>query len=238
MVFSPAVRPARADTVAFLVDYGLWADVLSRHVNDQGRFDYEGLMTDLSKFNAFIGQVENADLSQLNETEQKAFWINAYNALAVKTILDHYPVKSIREINFGFVWDVPRKVAGGKKSLKAIEDKILRSFGDPRAHFAISQAAVGSPKLPDTPFYPQNLDGQLDREARRFMNDPEKILIDHKTNTLYHSSLFNRYEEDFLKAAPDVSGYIQRYINETDQAYIRTHKPALKELEFDWGLNR
>lgn len=232
------LRVAQADTAAFLVDYALWADVLAKHVNAQGRFDYEGLMKDRTSFDRFISQVENADLSQLNMDEKKAFWINAYNALTIKVILEHYPVRSIREINFGLVWNVDRKAAGGKKSLGDIEHKILRPLGDPRIHFAINCASVGCPKLPNKPFYPETLDEQLDLEARRFINDPEKVHIDRKNNVLFHSAIFSWFKKDFLKNSPDLGAYIQLYINDADKAYIQANQPGLKKLDYDWSLNR
>lgn len=231
-------RDARADTVAFLVDYELWADVLGKHVNAQGRFDYDGLMKDRSNFDRFVSQLENADLSQLNDTEKKAFWINAYNALTVKVILDHYPVNSIREIDFGLVENVSRQAAGGKKSLGDIEHKILQPLGDPRIHFAINSASVGCPKLPNKPFYPQTLDEQLEEAARRFINDPEKVRIDRKNNVLYHSAIFSWHKKDFLGNSPDLGAYIQQYMNDADKAYIQAHQPELKKLDYDWNLNR
>ncbi|MGE0267475.1 MAG: DUF547 domain-containing protein [Candidatus Omnitrophota bacterium] len=229
---------ARADTVAFLVDYSLWADVLAKHVNAQGRFDYEGLMKDPARFNQFISQIENANLSQLGPDEKKAFWINAYNALTVKVIVDNYPVKSILRINFGLVWKIGRAAAGGKKSLGDIEHKVLRPLGDPRIHFAINCASIGCPKLSDKPYYPRTLDEQLDQAARQFINDPEKVIIDRQKNILFHSAIFKWFEKDFLKAAPDLSGYIRHYLNDTDKAYLDSSRPELRELDYDWGLNR
>ena len=42
-------------------------------------------------------------ISTYNRKEQRAYWINLYNALTVKVILDHYPVKSIRKIKPGLL---------------------------------------------------------------------------------------------------------------------------------------
>ena len=66
-------------------------------------------MTDLD---TVIQQIETTDVSQLSAVEQKAFWINAYNAITLKVVTDKFPVKSIRRINFGLVWEIPRKAAG------------------------------------------------------------------------------------------------------------------------------
>lgn len=219
-------------------EYQLWADVLHDHVDDQGRVDYKKLQQNRAGLDAFLVQVGSANIDEMPANEQKAFWINAYNALTLQTIIDHYPVKSIRLINFGLVWKVPKNAARGKYSLGDIEHKILRPLGDPRVHFALNCASIGCPKLPDTPFDPRRLDGQLDHETRRFMNDPQKVRLDRRENILYHSELFDWYEDDFLVAAEDRLSYIKRYLNQEDRAYLETHEVALKKIKYDWGLNK
>lgn len=232
-------KDAQSQNVAkAALDYSLWAQVLNRYVNAEGLVNYEDLKNNRREFDQFIDQVQNVDVNQLSPTEQKAFWINAYNALTVKVILDRYPVKSIRHINFGLVWEVGRKVAGGKKSLGNIEHKILRPLGDPRIHFAINCASIGCPKLPNKPFYPEKLDEQLNYEAKRFINDPEKVRLDRDKNILYHSAIFSWFKEDFLAVEEDLKSYILRYINEEDQEYIRNHSVKLKKAKYDWNLNK
>lgn len=46
--------------------------------------------------------------TQLNRAEQKAYWINFYNALTFKVVLDEYPVDSIKKVGSFFnlgPWD-------------------------------------------------------------------------------------------------------------------------------------
>jgi len=220
------------------LDYALYAKVLKTYVDDHGRVDYEGLKKNRKEFDQFISQIETTDLSVLSELEQKTFWINAYNAITMKVILDKYPVKSIRSINFGLVWEVPRKVARQKRSLGYIEHKILRPMGDPRIHFAINCASIGCPNLPQEPLYPDQLEQQLDRETRKFINDPEKIRLDKNSNTLYFSSILDWFEEDFLVVAPDILGYITLYVNDADRRYLSENQVTLKEIKYNWNLNK
>jgi len=220
------------------IDYSLWADVLKKYVNDEGRVDYEGLKNDRPELDQFIARVENVDVSALSPVEAKAFWINAYNAITLKVVVDKYPVKSIRRINFGLVWEVGRKVAQDKKSLGDIEHKILRPLGDPRIHFAINCASISCPNLPKEPFDPDRLDEHLDYEARRFINDPQKVRLDRDKNILYHSAIFSWFEEDFLVVEPDILSYIKRYVNEDDKQYLQNNEVSLKKEKYDWGLNK
>lgn len=220
------------------IDYDQWADVLKAYVDRDGRVDYHALKRNSAALKSFIHQIENADISLMPPQEEKAFWINAYNAITLNVVVDKYPVKSIRHINFALVWEIGRKVAQGKKSLGDIEHKILRPLGDPRIHFAINCASISCPKLPDKPFYPSTLDEQLDLETRKFMNDSEKIQLDKKANILYYSAILDWFKEDFLNAAPDVLTFIKRYINDEDREYLDNNKVTLKVLKYDWSLNK
>lgn len=232
------VTNGTTENISAQVDYSLWANVLKKYVDDQGRVNYEGLKEDRAELDQFISQIENIDVNTLSPVEAKTFWINAYNAITMKVIIDKYPVKGIRTINFGLVWEIGRKVAQGKKSLGDIEHKIVRPMGDPRIHFALNCASISCPKLPNEPFYPDRLDEQLDREARRFINDPEKVRLDRDQNILYHSAILDWFEEDFLVVESDILSYIKRYRNEDDKRYLENNKVSLKKEKYDWGLNK
>ena len=218
-------------------DYNHWASVLERFVDDNGLVDYKALKAQPDGLNDFIGQIEQADLSGMSETGQKAFWINAYNAITLKVVTDKYPIGQIRFINFGLVWEISRSVARGEKSLGEIEHKTLRPLGDARIHFAINCASMGCPKLSREPFLPQTLDEQLDAQAVRFINDPEKVRLERQAKVLYYSSIFKWFEKDFLKAAPSVKAYIMKYINEEDRLFLEQNEVKMKVLKYDWGLN-
>ena len=241
MIFSTAlVVPAWATAV----DYALFEKVLKTYVNGDGKVDYAGLKENIGPLDGFLReQVEEADISALSDNAQKAFWINAYNALTLRLIVGRYPLRygGIRSINWGRPWSVKMKAAGKTLTLGDIEHEILRKWDpiDPRIHFAINCASIGCPKLPDASFDPARLDEQLDREARRFINDPEKVRLNREKNILYHSAIFDWFEEDFLAVAPALTDYILKYLNEKDKAYILEHRDAveLKALSYDWGLN-
>lgn len=227
------------------VDYEKWEKVLNAYVNDNGWVDYDGLKDNRAVLDDFItSQVENADLAVLKKNEQKAFWINAYNALTMRLIVDHYPLRfgGIRTINWGKPWDIKMSVAGQKLTLGDIEHKILRKWDpiDSRIHFAINCASVSCPRLANTHFDPDKLDQQLDDAARLFVNDPEKNRIDRDKNIFYHSAILNWFEEDFLANHPDKLSYILEYLNDDEKQFVLANKDKikLKEIKYDWGLNK
>lgn len=214
-----------------------WGKVLKKYVNSEGLADYAKMKKERWSFDPLIHNIKGADITSLTPDEQKAFWINTYNAVTLWVVRNKYPVKSIRKIDFGLVWKKGREVAGRKVSLGHIEHKILRPLGDPRVHFALNCASIGCPKLPLEPFYPERLDEQLDEAAKDFINNSDKVRLDRDTNTLYYSAIFDWFKEDFLKVAPDILSYIRKYLNEEDKAYFDNHTVEMKVLKYDWGLN-
>jgi len=133
------------------MDVSLYAKTLKNHVDDRGMVNYKALKDsprDLEGYLTALAGVSEEDYSQWEEAQQIAFWINAYNGLTLKSIIDNYPIKSsffkslnnpknsIRQISG--VWDKKtHQVMGKKLSLNHIEHEILRvRFEEPRIHVA------------------------------------------------------------------------------------------------------
>lgn len=217
------------------VDYAPWANVLKNYVDSNGRVDYSGLKKDRVELQQFVDQLARTDISRFTADEAKAFWINAYNALTLKAVTDKYPVKSIRRI--WRVWDTSKDVAFGQYTLNDIEHEIVRPMGDPRVHFALNCASIGCPRLPNKPFYPETLNEQLNQEAARFINDPEKVRLDLQNNAVYVSSIFKWFKGDFLKASPDIWDFIKQYLHPKTKAMIVGRELEVRSLGYDWDLN-
>ena len=107
--------------------------------------------------------------------EQIAFWLNAYNALVLRTVIDHYPIqghapayppKSIRQIPGAFE-RLPHRVAGRTLTLDQIEQTVLPEFHDPRVYFALGRGAVGSGRLRSEAFVGGAARDAADRGGRR-----------------------------------------------------------------------
>lgn len=222
------------------IDYSGYEKILNKDVDENGRVNYKAILADHSALDIFITtQIENADIADFTDDEKKAFWINAYNALTLKLIVDNYPppLGQIRGINWGRPWSVKMRAAGREITLNKIEHEILRKWDpiDPRIHFAINCASIGCPKLPNTHFAPETLNQQLDQEAFKFMNDPQKVYI--KKDVLYYSAILKWFKEDFIATHGNIKEYILEY-TETHkvQDVLKTRK--LKTIKYDWGLNK
>jgi Protein of unknown function, DUF547 len=171
------------------VDY----TALSREAK-QSNSDYRLLLKELASFNPVTLQ---------SRAEQMAFWVNVYNIGAMKTIVDNYPVESIRsrKINWlGLPWSRKAITVGGKGySLAAIEhDILLDGFKDLRIHFGINCASVSCADLLAVPYRASTLFSQLEEQGRRLLADRQKgLLIDRDRKAVFLSQIFKFDKKHF-----------------------------------------
>ncbi|HWP65130.1 MAG TPA: DUF547 domain-containing protein [Candidatus Limnocylindria bacterium] len=213
-----------------------------------GFVDYAGLEKDgQAELRAYLDALESICRGHYDTwtREQKlAYWINAYNAYTVRLILDHYPLKSIREIGLlpGAAFRkefIPSKGVRGKTlSLDDIEHEILRKdFSEPRIHFAIVCASKGCPTLRSEAYRAADLERQLDDAARTFVRDSAKNRFDASKRTLYLSSIFKWFREDFERAAKPLPEFVARFADEQTAAGLRAGSVRIEFLDYDWSLN-
>jgi hypothetical protein len=214
-----------------------WDKLLKKHVNTSGLVDYKGIQKDKAELDAYLKTLsDNAPQASWSENEQKAYWINAYNAYTVSLILMHYPVKSIKDIagkiyKINTAWDIQFINIGGKKyDLNNIEHGMLRKkFNDPRIHFAIVCASMSCAKLRRDAYMPAKLDAQLDEAGRDFLNNKLKNRISADKAEL--SKYFSWYKGDFTK-----NGSLENFINKYSVTQISA-KTKISYLDYDWSLN-
>lgn len=240
-------------------DYSSYAEVLRSFVSEAGLVDYAALAQRREPLDRFVSQLAAVDPRQLEQSPkpaQLAFWINAYNALTLRVVLDHYPIRagffrsllypanSIRQIPG--VWDEIRfTVAGRERTLDEIEHQILRRrFHEPRIHFALVCAALGCPPLRREPYEERRLEEQLDDQVRRFLTDPRKFQWDEERRMLRISPIFRWFEEDFSGACPEGGGgrsavlcFLQRYLPASQRRLLSSSSLRIEYLDYDWSLN-
>ena len=198
----------------------------------------------LEKFTDSIEAVSRSEYDGWTKAQQLAFLINAYNALTLKLVIQHYPdIKSIKDIGGFFTGPWKQKffkLFGEDSYLDHIEhDLIRKDFSEPRIHFAVNCASRGCPALQPEAYIADKLDEQLEHAARSFLMDEERNRYDKDKNLLEISSLFKWYHDDFEQAAGSIQAFIAPYI--TDESGLRNHiaenKPAIHYLDYDWNLN-
>jgi len=219
-------------------DHSAWHRILGEYVDDDGRVAYRRLGENgRGDLDAYLGRVADAQPQRWSETDQIAFWINAYNAGIVAGILDGYSPESALSRARLFRW-YSFAAAGEKRTPDEVEHEILRKqFNEPRIHFALVCAATSCPKLRREAYRGDVLDRQLDEQARRFVNDSQRNLVDPGKG-LRLSTIFKWFAEDFTKSDMSLNQYVARYVDDPRHAeYVEKFDGEIKFLEYDWRLN-
>jgi len=189
------------------ISHAIFDGLLKKNVTPEGAVNYKGFIQDSVQFNKYLTLLENNHPNKKNwsKDQQLAYWINAYNAYTVKLIIDHYPVKSIKDIKSGIgfvnsVWDIKFiNIEGQEYDLNNIEHSIIRTeFDEPRIHFAVNCASYSCPRLRNEAFTAERLEEQLEDQARKFFNDKRKNNIISKDKIVL-SSILKWYSTDFTK---------------------------------------
>lgn len=229
------------------VDHSAWDRMLKRYVKpaDDGinYVDYARFKAEAAKdLKAYVGTLEAVDVTRLNRAEQYAFWANLYNAKTIDVILDHYPVKSIKDIRltlwrpFDGPWVAEvTKVNGIALSLNDIEHTIMRGlWNEPRVHYAVNCASIGCPNLATKAYTGANLEAMLDIGARAYVNSARGIRVEN--GKVIASKIYSWFVEDFGNTAKGVLKHARAYA-EGDLAKALTRANSIADYEYDWSLN-
>jgi len=210
------------------VDFYEKTNIYLRQIIKEDKVDYLKARQLLQDQEHLLSQINAEKLSDLSNSERKAFLINAYNLFVVFDIAEYYPVWSVKAIPDFFIlkkWSVGDKLY----SLDDIEKMILAIDTDPRIHFALVCGAKDCPKLQTYAYVPSEIDNQLNQVTTNFINDLNKVL-DYR-GQLELSKIFSWNGEDFLIKS-DIHSYINKYRYQKVNA---SSKPLYKE--YDWSLN-
>lgn len=237
-------------------------DLLDLYVRD-GLVYYQALRADRAKLDRYIGFLDSPSVTGVYTTwardQRAAFWVNAYNAFVLRTVIDHYPIRgsapqypsgSIRQIPGAFE-TLPHRAAGRSVTLDAIEKTILPEFKDPRLYLALGRGALGSPRLRSEAFSGGRLQMQLTSVAAECPTRSECIIIDPSTNRIAVTPVVGWHDAEFIAA---YSGSATQFVRRSpiERAVIAFIEPSLlaTEREFlakdefrvaygdlDWHLN-
>ncbi|MDA0322556.1 MAG: DUF547 domain-containing protein [Verrucomicrobia bacterium] len=228
-----------------VVDHSMWDSLLTEYVNHDGNVDYaRWKKADSRTLNRYLARMGGVDTESLGRDEKLAFWINVYNALTVRGILEFYPLESIKEKvgRFGGfnIWDDYMVLLKGKEySLNHIEHKILRVMGDPRIHFAIVCASRGCPRLRNEAYAGVTVDTQLQDNALDFFRRVQNFRADPARATVHLSSILKWFGEDFGPDEAALRARIVAWIEDPDaRALIEQETVKVRYLDYDWTLNK
>ena len=238
------------DTNPATIDHGAWQEILDGylHTDDPSGvhlFDYGGLeanRTDRERLQGYLTQLASVDPRRYSRDEQMAYWINFYNALTVETVVEAYPVDSIRSIHEGIVplsgpWgDERATVAGQRLTLDNMEHDILRAlWRDPRIHYAVNCASLGCPNLAPQVFTAARLEEMLEVTARAYINHPRGVTLRDDSSAVL-SSIYTWFQEDFGGSEAGVVEHLVRYAEPELRERLQRFRGGF-DFEYDWSLN-
>ncbi len=234
--------------------HNLWQRILEKVVSDAGWIDYAAIQKnhshEMRAYLELLGSTAMPDRSVAgqNVNDIRAFWINAYNAICVQTLLDHsLPVKVPHAKLFGKnIFSQRRyRVAGSIRSLDDIEHQILRKeFGDPRMHASLVCGASSCPRLRPEAYQGVRLDQQLNKECMSWiMNETtlsgvRKNRLDKEKRVFFASKIFDWYDDDFGGDDKGVLAFIARHSSAAQRAFLTNTQVELEFVSYDWRLNK
>ena len=256
--------PAAQEPAATRVDslHRPFDEILDLYVRD-GLVYYHALKVERAKFDRYVlalGQVGTDTIAKWASSRQLAYWINAYNAFVLQTVIDGYPIRgkapdypvnSIRQIPGAFERRTFR--AGGRQlTLDAIERDIIGGFDDPRAMLALSRGALGGSRLKSEAYTADRLSQQLAFMTGELVTRRVLVQVDIDNNRLSVNPMFSWREALFTRTLADrapaiyaarspleraVLALIDSLILPNEVEFLRRNEFNMVFHEFDWRLN-
>ena len=227
--------------------------ILDVNVRD-GLVYYRALKGERGRLDRYVASlnVTPATYQGWSKAQQMAFWVNAYNAFVLQTVINHYPLKgTIAQIPGAFDRNVFR-AAGKTVTLSQIEKTILPEFKEPRLYLALGRGAVGSGRLRSEAYTGERIEKQLADIQEEFVDNRHMYRLDRLTNTLSVTPILSWREADFVAAHAEsadkvfaqrspleraVIAFITPRLLPSEKEFVRKNEFKMAFLEMDWRLN-
>ncbi|NOG97867.1 MAG: DUF547 domain-containing protein [Ignavibacteriae bacterium] len=224
-----------ADTFAEgIFNHADFDKLLSKFVDENGLVNYEGFKNS-AQFEKYLSEIGDANLKGFTEDEKLAFYINAYNALAIKNVLNHSPIKSPMDVE-RFFKDYKFKVAGEQLSLDEIEYQRIEKIELVLMHFGLVCAAVSCPKLLSEVYHADTVREMLKKNAKVFLSDTTKNQIDSENKVLHLSEIFRWFKPAFEKEYGTLNKAAAQLSNQKNKNIFNDYKIVFNK--YNWKLNK
>jgi hypothetical protein len=232
-----AVPPPKTAAAGPEAANAAWGAVLEHFVDDEGRIAFDRLAVDRGDLDRYVAYLavtdpESSPSAFPRGEDVLAFYLNAYNALAMYNAIESGIPPELETIKVRFFYRDRLRLGGRSISLYALENSIIRPLGEPRVHFALNCMVRGCPRLPRKPFEGATLDADLEAGARLFFSEERYVRLDASRRTVFLSQILEWYEKDFLARARSLTAYVDRYRGEPIPADWR-----VAFIPYDWKLN-
>jgi hypothetical protein len=220
-------------------------EILDLYVRD-GLVYYHALKLERGRFDRYVaalGEVGGDTLRGWAPGRQLAYWINAYNAFVLRTVIDHYPIRG-KSPDY--------QVNSILLTLDAIERDVIGEFNDARALLALGRGAVGGPRVKSEAFTAARLDSQLETMQNELVTRRDLVFVDIGNERLSVNPLFSWREAIFVRSLAErapaayaarsplersVLALIDRQLVPNESAFLRKNTFRMVFHDFDWTLN-
>jgi hypothetical protein len=235
--------------------------ILDLNVRD-GLVYYRALRAERGRLDRYAGSlnVPAAVYDAWSREHKMAFWINAYNAFVLQTVIDRYPIKggsqsyppnSIRQIPGAFE-QAKHRAAGRSVTLDEIEKTILPQFKEPRVYLALGRGAVGSGRLRSEAYSGGRILQQLDDIQQGFVSERTMMQVDRASGQVSITPIVSWHDAEFIAVYDKGPTGPLAQRSPIERAIVAFISPRLLPLEkellqknefkvtyhpFDWRLN-
>ena len=236
-------------------------EILDLNVRD-GLVYYRALQSSRAQLDRYVASLDvpSATYESWSKEAKMAFWVNAYNALVLQTVINRYPIRgksdlyppsSIRQIPGAFE-TLKHRAAGRAVTLDEIEKTILPEFQDPRLHLALGRGAIGSGRLRSEAYTAERLAAQLDDVQKEFASETNMIKIDRDAGRIAVTAIISWTSDHFIKAYGSgatgplaqrspieraVVAFVKPHLLPLEQEFVEQNKFSVMYQPFDWRLN-
>ena len=236
-------------------------EILDVNVRD-GLVYYRALQSDRARLDRYVASLDvpAATYASWSQDAKKAFWLNAYNALVLQTVVNRYPIRgksdqyppsSIRQIPGAF--ETLKHRAGGRSvTLDEIEKAVLPEFKDPRTLLALGRGAIGSGRLRSEAYTAERVAAQLDDVQKEFAAETNMVKIDRDAGRIAVTAIVSWNSDQFIQAYDQgatgplaqrspieraIVAFIKPHLLPLEREFVEENKFSVTYQPFDWRLN-
>jgi hypothetical protein len=234
--------------------------ILDTYVRE-GLVYYRALRSERGRLDAYVSNIDvpAGALEGWSREEQAAFWLNAYNAIVLRTVVTAYPIRAkASQYPADSIMHVPgafsarrHRVGGRLLALEDIEKQVLPEFGDPRMYFALGRGSIGGGRLRSEAFTAKRLDAQLSQVAAECVTRHECFRYDPNADRIEISPIFGWREAEFTRAwKGDAAMFPRRsaielavmhmvlpHVLPSEGRALRLNTFTMTYSKYDWRLN-
>lgn len=174
-------------------DHQLWSTFIRKVRKADGRVDFAAVRAHQEDLDQYLGSLRAACPRSTphrfrDRDSRLAYYLNAYNAIALRVLSDHCPMKTPSELYWadGMYWRIAVIIGEMKTTLTGIESERVEPLvlRDPRVRFALFRGTVDAPLLQTEAFEPAKLEAQLDALTQSALESTDFLHRDGMNVTL------------------------------------------------------